>query len=142
MCSEQGTHGYILTMFMPRLQFLMAYKLNNKTPQEVVRVFDEIEAKIGYSTFKKLFGCLLSDRGSEFLKVNEICYSKEKLRKRTKIFYCDAWSPTQKSNIENIHLILRSVYPKSLEKVTQEDLYEVVSNINSLKKKKYKGKPP
>ena len=58
MCSEQGTHGYILTMFMPRLQFLMAYKLNNKTPQEVVRVFDEIEAKIGYSTFKKLFGCL------------------------------------------------------------------------------------
>ena len=68
----------------------MAYKLNNKTPQEVVRVFDEIEAKIGYSTFKKLFGCLLSDRGSEFLKVNEICYSKEKLRKRTKIFYCDA----------------------------------------------------
>lgn len=83
-----------------------------------------------------------SDRGSKFLKVNEICYSKEKLRKRTKIFYCDAWSPTQKSNIENIHLILRSVYPKSLEKVTQEDLYEVVSNINSLKKKKYKGKPP
>lgn len=97
---EQETYGYILTMFMPRLQFLMAYKLNNKTPQEVVRVFDEIEAKIGYSTFKKLFGCLLSDRGSEFLKVNEICYSKEKLRKRTKIFYCDAGSPTQKSNIE------------------------------------------
>lgn len=97
---EQETYGYILTMFMTRLQFLMAYKLNNKTPQEVVRVFDEIEAKIGYSTFKKLFGCLLSDRGSEFLKVNEICYSKEKLRKRTKIFYCDAGSPTQKSNIE------------------------------------------
>lgn len=97
---EQETYGYILTMFMPRLQFLMAYKLNNKTPQEVVRVFYEIEAKIGYSTFKKLFGCLLSDRGSEFLKVNEICYSKEKLRKRTKIFYCDAGSPTQKSNIE------------------------------------------
>lgn len=97
---EQETYGYILTMFMPRLQFLMAYKLNNKTPQEVVRVFDEIEAKIGYSTFKKLFGCLLSDRGSEFLKVNEICYSKEKLRKRTKIFYSDAGSPTQKSNIE------------------------------------------
>ena len=97
---EQEIYGYILTMFMPRLQFLMAYKLNNKTPQEVVRVFDEIEAKIGYSTFKKLFGYLLSDRGSEFLKVNEICDSKEKLRKRTKIFYCDAGSPTQKSNIE------------------------------------------
>lgn len=32
----------------------MAYKLNNKTPQEVVRVFDEILAKIGYSIFKKL----------------------------------------------------------------------------------------
>ena len=31
---------------------------------------------------------------------------------------------------------------KSLEKVTQKDLYEVVSNINSLKKKKYEGKTP
>ena len=130
--------------YKQREQFLMAYKLKSKTAQEVVRVFDEIEAKIGYSTFKKLFGCLLADRGSEFLKVNEICYSKEKLRKRTKIFHCDAGSPTQKSNIENIHLILRRVYPKgkSLEKVTQEDLYEVVSNINSLKKKKYEGKTP
>lgn len=62
---------------MPRLQFFMAYKLNNKTSQEVVRVFDEIEAKIGYSTFKKLFGCLLTDRGSEFLKVNKYAIAKK-----------------------------------------------------------------
>lgn len=144
VCGKQGTNGYILTMFIPKLQFLMAYKLNSKTPQEVIRVFDYIESKIGYIPFKRLFGCLLADRGSEFLKFKEICYSKKNSRKRTKIFYCEPASPHQKPNIENIHLLLRRVYPKgkSLEKVIQEDLYEVVSNINSLKKIKYDGKTP
>lgn len=144
VCGKQGTNGYILTMFIPKLQFLMAYKLNNKTPQEVIRVFDYIESKIGYTPFKRLFGCLLTDQGSEFLKFNEICRSKKTNRRRTKIFYCEPASPHQKPNIENIHLILRRVYPKgiSLENVTQEDLYEVVSNINSLKKVKYNGKTP
>lgn len=144
VCGKKGTNGYILTMFIPKLQFLMAYKLNNKTPQEVVRVFDEIESKIGYTTFKKLFGCILTDQGREFLDFKSICYSKKNNRRRTKIFYCHPSSPYEKPNIENIHRLLRRVFPKgkSLEKVTQEDLYEVVSNINSLKKKSYNRKTP
>ena len=105
---------------------LYKYRVKKKTQKEVVRVFDGIEAKIGYLIFKKLFSWLLLDRGSEFLKVNEICYSIEKLRKRTKIFYCDSESPTQKSNIENIYLMLRRVYLKG----------------KSLKKKKYKEETP
>ena len=130
--------------FKHKLQFLMAYKLNNKTPQEVVRVFDEIESKIGYTTFKKLFGCILTDQGREFLDFKSIGYSKKNNRRRTKIFYYHPSSPYEKPNIENIHRLLRRVLPKgkSLEKVTQEDLYEVVSNINSLKKKSYNRKTP
>lgn len=64
----------------------MAYKLNNKTPQEVIRVFDEIESKIGYTTFKKLFGCILTDQGREFLDFKSIGYSKKNNRRRTKYF--------------------------------------------------------
>ncbi|WP_156683029.1 IS30 family transposase [Oceanivirga miroungae] len=144
VCGPLGSNGYILTIFIPRIQFLMAYKLKYKTPYEVLRVLDDIENKIGYSMFKKLFGVILTDRGSEFLKFNEIEISKKTLKNRTKIFYCDAGTPTQKPFIENIHRLLRKVYPKgvSLENVSQEDLYEVVSNINSLKKKAYNNKTP
>ncbi len=144
VCGKQGTNGYILTIFIPRIQFLMAYKLEYKTPYEVIRVLDNIEAKIGYSMFKKLFGVILTDRGSEFLRYKEIETSKKTLKQRTKIFYCDAGSPTQKAYIENIHRILRKVIPKgnSLENITQDDLYEIVSNINSLRKKKYNNKSP
>ncbi len=144
VCGKQGTNGYILTIFIPRIQFLMAYKLEYKTPYEVIRVLDNIEAKIGFSMFKKLFGVILTDRGSEFLRYKEIETSKKRLKQRTKIFYCDAGTPTQKAYIENIHRLLRLVYKKgsNLEKVTQDDLYEVVSNINSLRKKKYNNKSP
>ncbi|MBS9784504.1 MAG: IS30 family transposase [Oceanivirga sp.] len=144
VCGKQGTSGYILTIFIPRIQFLMAYKIKHKTPYEIIKIFDSIESKIGYSMFKKIFGVILTDRGSEFLKYKEIETSKKTLKQRTKIFYCDAGSPTQKSYIENIHRLLRKVYKKgkSLEIVTQDDLNEVVSNINSLIKKKYNNKSP
>lgn len=55
VCGRFNTSGYILTIFIPSIQFLMAYKLENKTAQEVLRVLDDIENKIGFSTFKKIF---------------------------------------------------------------------------------------
>lgn len=144
LCGKKGTNGYILTIFIPKIQFLLAYKLKYKSVKEVIKVLDNIENKIGFNLFKKLFGIILTDRGSEFLRYEEICFSKRKLKQRCKIFYCDAGKPTQKAYIENIHKLIRKVFPKkkSLEMVSQEDLYEVVSNINSLKKKRYNSKSP
>ncbi|CAM3102340.1 hypothetical protein [Streptobacillus ratti] len=53
VCGSIFTKGYILTIFIPKIRFLMGYKLDNKSPQEVLRVLDSIESKIGFSNFKK-----------------------------------------------------------------------------------------
>ncbi len=144
ICGKQGTNGYIFTLFIPRIQFLLAYKIEYKTPIEILKVFDDIETMIGFKNFKKPFEIILTDQGSEFLKRKILEKSKNCKLNRCKIFYCEAGTPTQKPNIENIHKLVRKVYPKgsSLENISQDDLNEVVSNINSLKKKSYQFKTP
>ena len=136
--------GAILTFLFPSIQFMLGYKVKSKEAYEIVRVFDEIEAKIGIRAFRKLFGCILTDQGGEFQKNKELCTSKITLGIRTKIFYCHPSSPYEKPNIENVHILLRKVFPKntSLKEVTTEDVQEVVSNINSLKKTSLNGKAP
>lgn len=144
-CGKRGTEGYILTLFIPKVQFLLAYKMAMKTPMEVLKSFDYIEKLIGTKNFKKLFEVILTDQGSEFLNRNILEKSKNSNNlKRCKIFYCEAGTPTQKAKIENIHRLVRRVYTKGsdLSNVTQEDLDELASNINSLKKKSYGNKTP
>lgn len=136
ICGNRESTVYILSLYIVSSQMVLLYKLNNKTPKEVIRVLDSIESKIGLKMFRKLFGVILTDRGSEFLKYTEIEYSKKTLTERTKIFYCDAGNPTQKPLVENVNRIIRKVYAKStnFNCITQEDLYEVASNVNSLLK--------
>ena len=52
-CRINGkSSGYILTMFIPSIQFMLGFKLNSKTPQEVIKVFDNIEKNIGFTNFR------------------------------------------------------------------------------------------
>lgn len=130
-------------MFIPKLQFLILIKLEDKRSFSVIRALDDLEKKIGKRIFKSLFGIMITDRGSEFLRYEAITDSILG-GKRCKIFYCDAGKPYQKPNVENIHRLVRRVIPKgvSLEKYTQEDLNFIASNINSLIKESYDNKTP
>lgn len=143
ICGPIGNSGYILTLFIPSIQFLLAYKLKSKYPQEVIGVLNNIEKKIGTNKFKKIFNIILTDRGSEFLKRELLEKSINSGTKRCKVFYCDKASPSQKSHIENSHRLIRRFVPKgvSLEDVTQDEIYDIVNNINSLYKVRYKKSP-
>ena len=71
----------------------------------VAKVFDWIQKRIGYKNFKRLFGVLLADQGSEFLNHKIITKSiYDSYTRRCKIFYCEADKPHQKSHIENIYI--------------------------------------
>lgn len=104
---KQDGGGAILTFLFPSIQFMLGYKVKSKEAY----VFDEIEAKIGIRAFRELFGCILTDQGGEFQKNKELWTSKITLGIRTKIFYCHPSSPYEKPNIENVHILLRKVFP-------------------------------
>ena len=141
----KGSDTYLFTMFIPSIQFIFIFKIKNKYPTSVAKVFDWIEKRIGHKNFKRLFGILLADQGSEFLNHEIITKSiYDSYTRRCKIFYCEAGKPYQKGNVENIHRILRRYIPKGvdLSNYSQDDINFIVSNINSLYKPKYKNKSP
>ena len=70
----------------------------------IVRIRDQLSEE----EFKKYFQVILTDRGSEFTKADEI----EKLGCR--LFYCDPMQSGQKGKIEENHTILRYICPKTV----------------------------
>ena len=63
--------------------------------------------------YKKLFGLLLTDRGSEFAKQSELFeVNTETGEIRSNIFYCDAQMPSQKPHVENNHEFIRDIILK------------------------------
>ena len=137
----KGSDTYLFTMFITNIQFVFIFKIKNKYPTSVAKVFDWIEHK----NFKRLFGVLLADQGSEILNHKIITKSiYDSYTRRCKIFYCEAGKPYQKGNVENIHRILRRYIHKGvdLSNYSQDDINFIVSNINSMYKSKYKNKFP
>ena len=89
---------------------------------------------------------LLTDRGSEFVKADEIEFRKDG-SKRFNLFYCDPMCSHQKGSLENNHEELRYILPKETDLYSigfnsQEKANLITSNINSVKKEKLKGKTP
>ena len=88
----------------------------NKTVEEMSNSLNYFQEILSADMFKKLFGLIMTDRGSEFNKPNlfEINYNIGELR--TNIFYCDAQMPSQKPHVENNHEILRYIILKNIRR--------------------------
>ena len=143
----QGKQGsdepYIMTLIFPFSNLMLGYIIPSKAQEEVIKVFDTLEEKLGTNNFKKLFPAILTDRGNEFLDADRIEHSKNG-EQRTKIFYCDPYSSCQKAEIERNHQFIRFYYPKSksFKDLTQEELELMLSHINSYNHKNKEDKSP
>ncbi len=104
-----------------------------KTAQEMLSGVRTIRNWLGSTRFKKIFNVILTDRGSEFTKADEI----ERLG--IKIFYCDPMHSSQKAEVEKNHTLLRYICPKEtdlrqLGLLSQQDLNLIFSHINSYRR--------
>lgn len=132
---------FIQTFYLVNYDILIALYHENKTAETMFNGVKLIKSMIGEHYFNKYFGILLTDRGSEFSKADEI----ENLG--TKVFYCDPMCSWQKPNVENSHLRLRYILPKekdlfNLGLQSQEDLNLIISHINSYSVESLFGKNP
>lgn len=127
----------MLNLVFCESNLMLCFIMPDNTANSVVGVFDFLTSVLGLERFRKLFPVILTDNGSEFLRVNDLERTKDG-QQRTKIFYCDPYSSWQKPHIEKNQEYIRYVIPKgqSLNGYTQEDMTLLMNHINSTRRTK------
>ncbi len=133
----------LLTLLFTSTNFLMAFKLPNKTSDAVSKVFNDLKDDLGNDMFSEIFRCILTDNGSEFSNPDIIEDNGEWLEK-TRVFYCNPNRSDQKAKIEVAHEYIRRFFPKgtSFNDYTQEDITLMINHINSVCRDHFKGQCP
>jgi len=105
--------------------------------------FDRLEEKLTTLGFCKTFPVILTDRGFEFSKPDELESGIDNVI-RTSIYYCDPMASWQKPNIEKNHEYIRYVLPKgsSFDNLTQWDATKLANHINSTARASLNGLAP
>ena len=125
----------LLTLLWRQCNFMLAFKLESKTSENVSNLFLYLKELLGYEKFHELFPIILTDNGIEFSKPDIIEYNGNHVYK-TKLFYCDPGHSEQKGKIEVNHEYIRRFIQKgnSFNNYTQDDINLMINHINSVKR--------
>ena len=140
----QTEEDCFLTLFWRKSNFMLIFKLESQTTEEITRIFEILQTFIPEEDYKKLFPIILTDNGHEFFDVNNIECIHETGEYVTHLFFCDPSASWQKGGIEKNHEFIRYILPKgsSFKNITQEDCDLFMNNINSLCRDSLNGKSP
>ena len=133
-----------LTLLWRKSKFMLIFKLESQTSEEVSRIFNILQTLIPYDDYKRLFEVILTDNGHYFFDVLNIECMHSTVEQVTKLFFCDPHMSCQKGMIEKNHEFIRYILPKgsSFKNITQEDCDLFMNNINSLCRDSLNGKSP
>lgn len=139
----EGSQKVFLTLYFRSCKLMLIYLLPDKTTSSVKKVFDRLEEKISTLGFCKTFPVILTDRGFEFSKPEELESGIDNII-RTSIYYCDPMASWQKPGIEKNHEYIRYVLPKgsSFDALTGWDVTKLASHINSTARASLNGLAP
>ena len=140
----QTEEDCFLTLFWRKSNFMLIFKLESQTTEEVTRIFEILQVFIPEEDYKNLFPIILTDNGHEFFDVNNIECIHETGEYVTHLFFCDPSASWQKGGIEKNHEFIRYILPKgsSFKNITQKDCDLFMNNINSLCRDSLNGKSP
>lgn len=135
MDTVEGIKGgkVLLTLLFRNSRLMLAFLLNNKTQDDVLKVFNLIENLLGNELFEKTFPVILTDNGTEFSNPLSLEFNNQGIG-RTRIFYCNPGASYQKGMLEKNHEFIRYVIPKgtSMDNLSQTDITKMINHINSL----------
>ena len=133
-----------LTLLWRKSKFMLIFKLESQTSEEVSRIFNILQTLIPYDDYKRLFEVILTDNGHEFFDVLNIECMHSTGEQVTKLFFCDPHMSCQKGIKKKNHEFIRYILPKgsSFKNITQEDCDLFMNNINSLCRDSLNGKSP
>lgn len=128
--NEQGP--VLLTLMLRNCHLMIALLLPNKSQGSVIEALNGLCDQIGIDVFKKVFGVIITDRGTEF--ANPLALECDRYGEiKTSVFYCDSYCSWQKGMIEKNHEFIRYVIPKgaSFASLSQEDITLMMNHINN-----------
>lgn len=135
MDTVEGKKGgkVLLTMLFRNSKLMLAFLLNDKTSNSVLKIFNWLENVLGNDLFEKTFPIILTDNGTEFSNPLALEFNSEGIG-RTRIFFCNPGASYQKGAIEKNHEFIRYIIPKgiSMDNLTQQDITKMINHINSL----------
>lgn len=115
----------------------LVFKIPDRTSKSVIRALNAYERKIGSKTFSDTFKTITCDNGVEFLDFASIERSIRTKSKRTRVYYCHAYSSWERGTNENINRMIRRIFPKgtSFDMVTKQQVQEMQDWINNYPRK-------
>ena len=133
-----------LTLLWRKSKFMLIFKLENQTTEEVSRIFKILQTLIPWEIYKDLFEVILTDNGHEFFNVNDIECIQSTGEYVTHLFFCDPHTSCQKGMIEKNHEFIRYIFPKgsSFKNINQDDCDLMTNHINSVCRDSLNGKSP
>lgn len=116
----------------------------NKTADSMSESLNNFQDKLSDKEYNRLFSLLLTDRGTEFAKPQQLEININTGEIRSKIFYCDPQQSSQKPHVENNHNFIREILPngQNWSGLTQEKINLMFSHINSTPRESLGDKTP
>jgi len=132
----------ILTVYFVESKLQLGFLYDRKHPS-VVNILSNL-LKVGKNRGFELFNVVLADNGSEFKSLYKLEIDNDTGELLCKTFYTDPYRSCQKAECERNHGLFRRVIPKgrSFNTLSQEELDDIFSNINSYPRSSLKGKTP
>ena len=127
----KGDTQAFLTLHFKAIHFQIYILLDKKDSAHVIGALDWLEVLCGgKDEFKRVFGTILADRGSEFDNIEGI-----EANGRCSVYYTDPQRPDQKGSCEKNHVELRKIIPKGTSidglNLSAWDVGNICSHVNS-----------
>lgn len=136
----------VLTLYVRPCSFQFCLLLPDGTAEAVEGALDMLERAAGADLFRRLFGLVLTDNGSEFSDPGTLERSALGGGRRSRVYYCDARQSQQKGRCERNHVELRKLLPKGrgirFDGLDERDMAELMSQLNSEPRRALLGATP
>ena len=123
----------LFTIMIPCFSLMLAFKIKHKTQEEIGRILDELERKLG-RYFYILFHKAIPDNGGEFTDflILETSIYKD-LEKRLNVYYTHTYASYEKPHIENNHILLRWLIKKGYDItiLSSNDILSIINRLNN-----------
>ncbi len=139
MDTLEGVKGgkYVLSLKVIAVQFQFYFLIDNKEAKTIVNKLNEIQHLIGIDNYKKIFGTILTDNGTEFTDINGMIFDPDTGEIRTDLYFCQPLQTGQKGSCEKTHELFRYVIPKGkpFDPYSPDKFTLITSHVNSYKRR-------